>query len=398
MRKHLSDERSGERGSIMVMTAVLMLGLVLCIGLTIDVSRIYMLRTELQNAADAAALAGARELNSGITGINDAASRAAAIVNTEGFDDTGVSVATVEFAINLNGSYISKATFDAMSQSAKQTFASDARFIRVTTQATSIDILFAAQVLGATRNESAVATAGMSVGLNTICDFFPIAVALNNPSPAPGTQMNLTFTQGTGNSATLNDMNYIILEVPDISGNGAPETAVLSAGLTNICKSINAQLQFHMTPSANVNNGPRQLEDGVNTRFNVYANGYGNALKPDTFPPDSNVNQTINFSQYISGSPLTAPNPNAPGQDGRRILIAPIVAPGTYSPPTTNIVKFGVFFLKKKTSTQNPCSRAGNICARLEVEYIGDDITMGRGFYDPNNAASSSLTIAVLYR
>ena len=38
-----------------------MSGLVLAVGLCIDVSRIYLLRAELQNAADAAALAGARE-------------------------------------------------------------------------------------------------------------------------------------------------------------------------------------------------------------------------------------------------------------------------------------------------------------------------------------------------
>ena len=53
--------RSSERGSVTVMTAVLMFGLVLIIGLAIDVSRIYMLRAGLQNAADAAALAANME-------------------------------------------------------------------------------------------------------------------------------------------------------------------------------------------------------------------------------------------------------------------------------------------------------------------------------------------------
>src|SRR4051794_1070196 len=60
-----------ERGSVTIMTAVLMVGLVLVLGLSIDVSRIYMVRSGLQNAADAAALAAARELNSGSTGLTD---------------------------------------------------------------------------------------------------------------------------------------------------------------------------------------------------------------------------------------------------------------------------------------------------------------------------------------
>jgi len=392
MSQEFSQHHQGkhnERGSIMVMTAVLMLGLVLAVGLCIDVSRIFLLRAELQNAADAAALAAARELNSGDTGINDAVTRATTIVNTRNFNDAAVTVANVEFSINLDGPY--------MSQGAAIGVAENIRFVRVTTQPASVNILFAGSVLGATHNEAGTATAGMSVGINNICDFFPIAVALTNPNPAPGTPMSLTFTQGTGNSATLANFNYIILEVPDINGNGAPETAVLSAGLTDICKSIGADIQFHMTPSANVNNGPRQIEDGVNTRFNVYANGYGNALNPTNFPPDSNVSETIIHRQYLDGSPRVAPNPNAPGMDARRLLLVPIVAPGTYSPPTTVIIKFGLFFLRQRLTTQNPCSQAGNVCAQMEVEYLGDDFTLGSGYYDPTGP-SSSFTVPVLYK
>lgn len=58
-------QRDNERGSVMIMTAILMAGIILAVGLCIDIARIYMVRTELQNAADAAALAAARELDSG---------------------------------------------------------------------------------------------------------------------------------------------------------------------------------------------------------------------------------------------------------------------------------------------------------------------------------------------
>src|SRR5712691_5955053 len=120
--------RSGERGSIMIMTAIFALLLLLMVGLCIDVSRIYMLRAELQNAADAAALTAARELNGGTTGIDDAVTQANAIVNTQGLRaKTGVAVATVEFAVNLDDNpYLSAAT--------AKLNAANIRFVKVTTQ------------------------------------------------------------------------------------------------------------------------------------------------------------------------------------------------------------------------------------------------------------------------
>src|SRR5262245_61965295 len=96
----LKRQRSNERGSIILMTAIFMLILFLMLGLCIDVSRIYMIRAELQNAADAAALSAARELNSGDTGIDAAVTRAANIVNNQGFEKFGVTIATVEFSTN----------------------------------------------------------------------------------------------------------------------------------------------------------------------------------------------------------------------------------------------------------------------------------------------------------
>jgi Flp pilus assembly protein TadG len=382
--------RSSERGSTMIMAAILMLGLLLCVGLCIDISRLYMTHTELKNAADAAALAAARELNSGTSGIDDAVTRANAIVNDYGFNRTAITISNVEFAVNLNGAYVDAAT--------ARTAPQNIRFVRVTTQSVSTTILFSSAALGGSKTQTGQSVAGMSVGINTICDFFPVAVALADINPAPNTTMTLTFTQGTNNSATLVDKNYIVLEVPDINGNGAPETAVLSAGLTSICQTLNVNVPFHMTPSSNQNNGPRQITDGINTRFNSYANGYGNALQPSTYPPDSNVQQNITFDQYNNRTAVTPPNPNAPGQDDRRILVVPIVAPGTYSgtPVGAPTLKFGAFFLKNMATVSNPCSQGGP-CGNLQVEWIDERLVIGKGGFVPGGG-TSNLTIPVLYQ
>ena len=67
---------SGERGSIMIMTAIFALLLLLMVGLCIDISRLYMVRAELQNAADAAALTAAREINGGTGEMSSPTTRA----------------------------------------------------------------------------------------------------------------------------------------------------------------------------------------------------------------------------------------------------------------------------------------------------------------------------------
>src|SRR6267143_188795 len=170
--------RSGERGSIMIMTAIFALLLLLMVGMTIDISRIYSVRAELQNAADAAALTAARELNGGTKGIDDAVQQATnVIVNNRGFAKAKVSIASVEFATSLNGTYM-----NATSAKAAGTVA-NIEFVRVTTQSASTGILFASSALGASHAESRQAVAGISVALSGICDFFPAAIALNDANP-----------------------------------------------------------------------------------------------------------------------------------------------------------------------------------------------------------------------
>jgi len=392
---------TNQRGSVMIMTAILMAGIILAVGLCIDVARVYMVRTELQNAADAAALAAARELDSGAGGINDAVTRATTIVNNYGFNDAAVNIQAVDvkFAINLNQDpYDSAATAAANPR--------NYRFVKVTTQSVATPMLFSARVLGANHTESRNAVAGMSVGINTICDFFPFAVALGDSNkatpefdpPAPNTVMTLNFVQGNGNSMTLKDKDYIIIEVPEISGNGAKETIRLAAGTTSICATLNTNIPFHATPSSNINNGPRQIVDGSSTRFNLYANGPGQ-LNPTDFPPDSNIGQDLTFQQYDDRTSVTPPNPNGPGQDQRRILIVPIVAPGTYTgtPVSAPTLKFGAFFLKSTPTVDSPCSKAEDGCAHFLVEWIDESLVIGRGSFTPGGG-TSNLTLPVLYK
>jgi Flp pilus assembly protein TadG len=385
----------GERGSITVMTALLLVGLCLAVGLCLDVARFYMARAELQNAADASALAAARELNSYMGGLESADARARAVANTYGFGHTGVHIEQVEFAVNLGGPYTA---WDPSLASDLTNPVRKARFVRVTTEPAHLPVIFAGSVLGTTHDERGVATAGMSVGLNVIGGFFPVAAVLANPNPAPHTLFTLKFTQGTGNFVKTYDQQYVVLDVPDINGNGAAETRALVGGVTSMNAHIGQTLFFNHSPSANQNNGPKQLEDGTNTRFDIYPGG--NAVTPALYPPDTNVREGITAEQYFDGTAVTPPPNNPPGVDYRRVLVMPIITPtgDAGGPPSANVVKFGAFLLRSRVVNQTPCSQPGNICGDLNVEYLTDDITVGTGGFDPGLGGSSIFHIAVLYR
>jgi Flp pilus assembly protein TadG len=58
--------RRGNRGIAVVYIALLLIALLAFVGLAIDIGYMYVAKTQLQNAADAATLAGAAKLTGGI--------------------------------------------------------------------------------------------------------------------------------------------------------------------------------------------------------------------------------------------------------------------------------------------------------------------------------------------
>jgi len=68
--------RESEGGNVLVLTAASIVPLIAMIGGAVDMSRIYLIKTRLQQACDAGALAGRREMaNSSWTSANDATAK-----------------------------------------------------------------------------------------------------------------------------------------------------------------------------------------------------------------------------------------------------------------------------------------------------------------------------------
>jgi len=405
-------QRSGERGSIIIMTAVFMLLLFLMVGLCIDVSRIYMVRAELQNAADAAALAGARELNSGTGGIDNAVTQASRVTNTVDFARLGIGIAQVRFAKFPDGPYLTAET------AKEDANVADIAYVRVETRPANTAILFGIAALGTSHTETASAVAGMSIGVNGFCDYFPIAIAKTNPTVAYADKELVTvkFKDNTGTTINLPDKTFVVLDTPWVTGNGADETRDAMAGVAPRCTRIGDVLNFSKSPSANAMNGPKQTEDGTNTRFYIYPPGnqltYSNAKPADNiWGSTPQTDAAMTFDQYKNNDSATRRAPGQTGSFDRRLLLIPIIEPipngeNPTGSPSGKVKEMGYFFLRqavdgncprKEKGKDVPCPLGTTASGDILLEYVNKDALVGRGLFDPT-VCSSKLGVAVLYR
>ncbi len=373
-----TKNRQGERGSILAMSALGMLSFILAAGLAVDISHLYLAKHELQNAADASALAGASGLNFNSSGIALATSRAVQEMNKYDFANKGVAVKPedVRFARNLsdfsNGGDMSSA------QAADPTVAPTIRFVKVTTPQSPIGISFAAAVLGNSRNVWAEAIAGVSVPLNGFAGYLPAFVAEADGAPTilPG---NLYTFRGAP-QGSVSPGNYQLLA---IDGSGASDDRIgLASGVKNV-----------VGPGGYVDTKPGvsagAVRQGVNTRFDDYAS----QLDPLQYPPDTNIKEDITYAEYLDpNGPKQAPS--HPGVANRRVVLIPIVKISELEGgrTTVQIDRFGAFFLRSKVQGGN----GGDI----QAEYIGAGVVVGNGTYDPDGATNPGppITKPVLYR
>jgi len=362
--------RKRERGSILATSAIGMLSILLAVGLGVDISRFYLAKTELQNAADAAALAAVSALNTSPLGITKAVDRAVASMNKYDFNKTGVSFprGNVLFAVNLNGNY--------MDEGAAQGQAANIRFVQVTTPDSNVGVSFAAPILGSTKTLSATATAGLSVPLNMFCNFLPVSVIDYGTPLAPGN--TYTFRADTGGSVTPG--NYQILAV---AGEGGQDVRIGLAAGVDKCAAPGDVYQVDTKPGQTAG----AVRQGLNTRFDEYVTSQVN---PDDMPPDTNIKEEITYDQYKVGSPSQAPRNT--GVDGRRVVVIPIVKQDQYDTGRGIVTfdRFGTFFLQTKVGSGS----GGDLVA----EYI-DDIVIGQGGFNPNGAPVNGLmAVPVLYK
>ncbi|HEY8185505.1 MAG TPA: pilus assembly protein TadG-related protein [Pyrinomonadaceae bacterium] len=380
--------RKKERGSILAMAAIGMLSVLLAVGLGVDISHFYVVKAELQNAADASALAAASAINSNPSGIIEGTNRAIQAMNSYEFNNTNIvfSASNVTWSKNLESGYMSVADASSPEQ------ARNIRFVKITTPESPVGVSFAAAVLGSSRNLSASATAGLSVPLNVTCNFIPLSVLIDDDTSLLVPGQVYTIRADTGGSPSPG--NYQILAV---AGRGGVDVGFgIGAGVDACAK---AGEEYSVDTKPGLTSG--KVRTGINSRFDDYS---GSQLDPNQEPPDTNVKEGISWADYskylgcgrpgaISCDSQFVRAPSHDGVDMRRVVLIPLVKISEYDQgrDVVRFFRFGAFFLKTKAGSGN----SGDI----QAEYIEDRIAVGEGGYDPTGAAGDPLLAApVLYK
>jgi len=374
-------DRKGERGSILAMSMLGMLSLFLAVALGVDVSHLYLVKNELQNAADASALAGASGLNFTTFGITTATNQAVAVMNKYEFAKTGVVFprGNIRFAANLsdlvNGNGMSEGA-----ASGSAAVAATIRFVKVTTPASPVGITFGASVLGSSKNLSAKAIAGCSVPLNVFTGYLPVSVVDNNSADA--IKVGNVYTIRAAPQNSVSPGNYQILAV---DGPGANDDRLGLA--SSVRNPVGAGGYVDTKPG--VSSGA--IRQGINTRFD----DYGSQVDPVNYPPDTNIYEDKDFTylQYLNpAGPKQSPSHT--GVAGRRVVLIPIVIQSEFDNGRTHVQinRFGSFFLRTRVQ--------GGSGLDIEAEYIGIGTVVPNGIYDPNAGTNPGppITKPVLYQ
>ena len=388
-------ESNREKGSIMGIAAISMAAIILVVGLAVDVGHWYLVGGELQNAADAAALAAASALDSTPGGITQAVDRAVETVNQYEFSGINATIgrSNVRFAATLSA-FDYGTDLDETAAKASGVPAT-IKFVRATVPPKSVGVFFASLATNsATISLSRSAVAGFSAGLNVFCNIAPFAVIeydttntttqyLDSPD-CPNTKQftrGCTYTIKSDNNTSPG--NYQLMSLN--GDRGGSDLRDKSAIGIDGCVKAGDVITKNTTEPGN-KSGP--VGQGINTRFAIYQGG-NNSTDYLKYPPDANIKEDIPYAEYktnITPPPLQYGD----GVWGRRVLILPILPVAQVDNGRNDITvsKFGAFFLRSSVK--------GN--GAIVAEYIGNDIAFGNGGYDPSAASASGLTVAVLYR
>ena len=149
LRPGITQEMASHRcrrpaGFVLVTMGVALLALVGTLGLCLDLARLYVVKNELQAYADAAALAGAHELDGTPAGLAHAADRIISYPNRWNFQTADVEEIAITFSSTAEGPFL-----------ADPRAAAQVRYVRLKTRAT----MTAYFLVGASRRQGVEAAA-----------------------------------------------------------------------------------------------------------------------------------------------------------------------------------------------------------------------------------------------
>ena len=303
-----------DRAAVAPTVALSLVGLIAAGGLAFDYARLAAMDTELQQAADQAALAAVTQLDRSDDAMTHAtaaiqgaaANRLASNLTRFANDEAGsaVEIDNITFCSAFDDS---KA--DTAAACVATTVPADARFVWVQTSLRTANYAFTPIVQAFSGTSHAEAVAGVE---SSICNIAPLFVCTDDVNFPSDTDIGRGLLMKTGAQNSWFPGNYGFLDFGP--GNPAVIDALLGHGL-NGCQPID---------ESNTEPGNKNATDAINTRFDVYA-GVGSTKDPAICTdlaegsgcPDKNVGKDMTRTMtYVISQSKALPPPTSSGTCG----------------------------------------------------------------------------------
>lgn len=345
MRRQLFGRRGNRNAAVAPTVALSLFALVGAAGIAFDYSRMASLDTELQNAADQAALAAATQLDGQTGACARAAAAAAGLLSNQTVfaNETSARAISVTNEADCDGTGVIQfyQSYDQVTDTpgAAATSDIDARVVMV--RVNPREAVFAlTPIVGAFRSGNLEAEAIAALG-SAICKVPPVMMC-NPAEPDDNTDINLDFNPDEGDGLRL------VIGSPDAPGN----FGFLRTGEDGGAKEVAKTIGYDVPPNGCVTTNGVETEPGnmisvraaLNTRFDISENGATTCPDSGTCSPSRNSRKDVvrpasggGCNLHSSGwhevsvpyrapniTPLSASNPMIPANGGNPAVIYPL--------------------------------------------------------------------------
>ncbi|HEY0589848.1 MAG TPA: pilus assembly protein TadG-related protein [Pseudoduganella sp.] len=317
MVQHLSRHYQ-QRGAVAVMSGLLlMLVLIPVSGLVLDLGHLYIVKTELQNMADAAALAAGKDLDNSDAGLNKAVAsgKALALKNRYDFGSTlTLQDANFRFAAGPDGPWYTLA--QSLGNATGRTFVEvDTRDGGASGTAQTINT-WLMRIAG----NNSTSTYGRAVAGRFVTTVTPIGICAIDPTRRTASYNYSSFTEIV-EYGFRRGMSYNVFELGSLGGassdpyqinpvNAPPNACNPANSSANITAPFMCVGNSAVLPSGigqvYTNTGvTASLDKALNSRFNDYSGG--SKCDPASAPPDINIKEFDCAGAAPCGGNNTAP-------------------------------------------------------------------------------------------
>lgn len=301
----LKTNHQHQAGAVAIIFGLVIFVLFGFMALVIDLGRTYVVRTELQNAADAAALSGAKELDQTRDGVTKGVAAAITTAAQNKFNFSSPVVITIA---NISvGDCPLDSCMVAASAVTSDAIAIGKTFLKVDVRSGNLPTFFAAvPTTAAGQGVGSTSTFGLAVAGYYSTRIIPLGVCAIEPSSPASVLAHPGGLNELKQLGFRRGISYNIPELGPLGANGVPmwlnptnappETCTASNSSANVTRPFvctGASTIITALPAqvyANTGGSYGALVDPMNSRFNVFANG-ANACDPNSAPPDTNIRE-----------------------------------------------------------------------------------------------------------